>query len=200
MESTQATDNSASQSRSELDRSSSPSAPVHPPPPFREDPALASPTGPPLLPLAASLDEWSPPPVPAGIPCIPELSRCGTATSMPLHHPRTQQSIFVDTVTNMMPIIISAIDIAVVMLCMLNTSLEDTRSRISYIKKAKRAEHGPGSQQAVKAYFTLESDDDLLPHPHEKQLHDIVAWHIQALDAKWYVKPRQGCLLCRDGG
>ena len=193
MESTQARENNAAQSGSELERCSLPSAAVHPPPPFREEPALAPSLGPPLLPLAGSPDEWSPPLVPGGIPCNPALSRYGTATSMPLHHPETQQSIFVDTVTSMMPIIMSAINIAVVMLYMLNTSLEATRSKIAYRKKAKRTEHGLGAGHAVTAYSTLESDEDLLPHPHKKQMHDIVAWHIQALDAKWYVKPRSTC-------
>jgi len=38
-----------------------------------------------------------------------------------------------------------------------------------------------------------EDEGDLLLHPHAQQLLNIVAWHIDNEDAKWYVKPRSTC-------
>ena len=52
---------------------------------------------------------------------------------------------------------------------------------------------GPWSDHANTAFQRLESGEDVLPHPHERQVHDLVAWHIQLLDAKWYMKPWSMC-------
>ena len=91
------------------------------------------------------------------------------------------------------PIIMASIDIAVMMLLMHNTSMEATRSPLAHRKIAKRGDHGPCTKHANAAFEMLESDEDDLPHHHERQVHDLVAWHIELLDAKWYVKPRSTC-------
>jgi hypothetical protein len=38
-----------------------------------------------------------------------------------------------------------------------------------------------------------DEEEDALEHPHVKQMVDLIAWHIGAIDAKWYVKPRSTC-------
>ena len=106
---------------------------------------------------------------------------------MPLNQVPTQQSITALTVKSMMPVIMAIIDLAVVMLCMHNAAMEATRTKLSNKKKIKRAGNGNTS------YPSLHSDEEELQHPHVKQLQDLVAWHIQGMDAKWYVKPRSTC-------
>ena len=93
----------------------------------------------------------------------------------------------------MLPIIMASIDLAVVMLCMQTSAMEATRTNFSHKKKTKRDDHGLCSDLGNTSYPQLESNEDDLQHPHEKQMHDLVAWHIQGLDAKWYVKPRSTC-------
>ena len=93
----------------------------------------------------------------------------------------------------MLPIIMANIDLAVVMLCMQTSAMEASRTNFSHKKKTKRDNHGLCSDLGNTSYPQLESNEDDLQHPHEKQMHDLVAWHIQGLDAKWYVKPRSTC-------
>ena len=38
-----------------------------------------------------------------------------------------------------------------------------------------------------------EEEEDPLQHPHSKQMWDLLAWHVSALDSRWYVKPRSTC-------
>ena len=38
-----------------------------------------------------------------------------------------------------------------------------------------------------------EHDEVALPHPHVKQVADLLAWHIGVENARWYVKPRSTC-------
>ena len=112
---------------------------------------------------------------------------------MPLEQTPTQQSIAANTVTIMLPVIMASIDLAVVMLCMHNEAMEATRTKLSNRKKAKRDDHGLCADLAHTSYPSLQSDEEDMQHPHEKQLQDLVAWHIQGMDAKWYVKPRSTC-------
>ena len=38
-----------------------------------------------------------------------------------------------------------------------------------------------------------EEEDEPLQHPHSKQMWDLLACHVGALDGRWYVKPRSTC-------
>ena len=193
MKAARSTHNVAGHSGSELERRSPSSPPLHRTRSEREVPALQPSPASPLLSVAFSGDEWSPPPAPAGIPCTVAVSRGGIPASMPLHSILTQHSIPVPTVASIVPIIMATIDIAVVMLHMHNTSMEATRTPLANRKKTKRGDIDPYTNHASAAFQRLESDEDVLPHPHERQVHDLVAWHVELLDAKWYVKPRSTC-------
>ena len=93
----------------------------------------------------------------------------------------------------MVPIIIASIDMAVVMVQLQNTTMEACTSQLAKRKKTKLAVEDSGACSSHTAGPRLDPDEDMLPHPHEKQLNDLVAWHIQVMDAKWYVKPRSTC-------
>ena len=80
-------------------------------------------------------------------------------------------------------------DMAVVMLHMHNASMEATKIQLAYSKNSKRRVEDIGIGYANNASPRHEPDKDVLLHLQEKQIHDLVAWHIQVLDAKWYVKP-----------
>ena len=48
----------------------------------------------------------------------------------------------------------------------------------------------------VQSRFSSQIDDDYddaLEYLHEKQILDLVAWHVRTLNTKWYVKPRSTC-------
>ena len=89
--------------------------------------------------------------------------------------------------------IMAIIDMAVVILHIHNTSLEGSKVHTTSRKKSKQDIEGVGVNSAHMALQDYETDNDDLPHLHEKQLHDLIAWHIQVLNAKWYVKPRSTC-------
>lgn len=87
----------------------------------------------------------------------------------------------------------AVIDMCVVMMHMHNASVEATSSLILQRKKSKVGVDGIGIGTSNCAYTRHETEDETLAHLHEKQIIDLVAWHIQVLDAKWYVKPRSTC-------
>jgi hypothetical protein len=51
--------------------------------------------------------------------------------------------------------------------------------------------NGGCSSHKCDTEYGIEGDD--LQHPHENEMIGLLAWHIQVLDAKWYVKPRSTC-------
>ena len=50
-----------------------------------------------------------------------------------------------------------------------------------------------GNDYINTAFPRHEPDDDVLELPHEKQVNDLLAWHIGLLNLRWYVKPRSTC-------
>ena len=87
----------------------------------------------------------------------------------------------------------AVIDMCVVMMHMHISSVEATRSIILQRKKSKVGVDNMGIGTSNNAYIRFEYEEETLEHLHEKQIIDLVAWHIQVLDAKWYVKPRSTC-------
>ena len=146
-----------------------------------------------LTPVSGTGDEWSPPPPPAGNAFPPPASRVGPDASIPLHLPPPQQSITAVRVASIVPMIMAIIDMAVVILHIHSASLEGIRAHIASRKKSKRVDADMGVGSVHMALQELETDNDDLPHPHEKQLHDLIAWHIHVLNSKWYVMPRSTC-------
>ena len=93
----------------------------------------------------------------------------------------------------MVPMIMATIDIAVVILQTHISSLKGIRGHMSSRKKSKRGDADEGVRSVHMSLPEHETDNDDLPHPHEKQLHDLITWHTQVLNSKWYVKPRSTC-------
>ena len=60
-------------------------------------------------------------------------------------------------------------------------------------KKRKRAIGDNGLDKSNPKSAGDVCDDDALEFPHEKQIYDLVVWHINVLDTKWYIKPRSTC-------
>ena len=147
----------------------------------------------PLTPLSSTGDEWSPPPPPGANAFPPAASCAGPTTSIPLHAAPDQHSVTTGRVADMIPMIMAIIDMAVVILHIHSSSLERSEAHIPCRKKLKRGGDDMGVGSAHMALWEHETDTDDISHPHEKQLHDLLAWHIQVLNAKWYVKPRSTC-------
>jgi hypothetical protein len=87
----------------------------------------------------------------------------------------------------------SIIDISVSILEMHNASMEATKALVAHRRKTKRGCEDDDTGTPQGAFSTLDSDDEVLELPHEKQVHDLLAWHVGLLNAKWYVKPRSTC-------
>lgn len=112
---------------------------------------------------------------------------------MPLNTPRQPRSLLRTAVAPAIPILVAIIDMLLVMMHMHNASVEATKSLLLHRKELKVGVDGDGIGTSSNAYSRHESKDETLAHPHEKQILDLVAWHIDILDAKWYVKPRSTC-------
>ena len=93
----------------------------------------------------------------------------------------------------MVPMIMAIIDMAVVILHIHSASFEGRGAHISARKKSKQGGGNADVCSVHKANREHETDNDDLAHPHEKQLNDLIAWHIHVLNSKWYVKPRSTC-------
>ena len=76
------------------------------------------------------------------------------------------------------------IDMAVVMVHIYSSTLEGNRAQLPHRKKTRLGDNVDGTCHSREADSRDESDEESLAHLHEKQVLDIVAWHIQALDAK----------------
>lgn len=94
---------------------------------------------------------------------------------------------------SVIPILMAIIDMAVVMVHIYSSTLEAYKAHLPHMKKSMLGVHGDETYHSREANSREELDEETLAHLHEKQVLDIVAWHIQVLDAKWYVKPRSTC-------
>jgi hypothetical protein len=66
-------------------------------------------------------------------------------------------------------------------------------SSICTQKKLRRRGEGDGLTSAYHVAELDEDEDEPLQHPQLKQMWDLLAWHVGAMDARWYVKPRSTC-------
>jgi hypothetical protein len=82
---------------------------------------------------------------------------------------------------------------SVIMIHMQYASMEAAKARLKKRKKTKREVDVGGSATTNIALTRLGEEEDALEFPHEKQILDLLAWHIHGLGTKWYVKPRSTC-------
>ena len=91
------------------------------------------------------------------------------------------------------PILVAIIDMSMVMMHMHNASVEATKSGLLQRKKSRVAASDGDIGGASSSYSRQECEEETLTNLHKKQILDLVVWHIDVLDAKWYVKPRSTC-------
>ena len=89
--------------------------------------------------------------------------------------------------------VITCIDICVVMLTTYTASAEASKAYIAQRRQFRRRGGGEASTTSNDELRRRDEEEDALEHPHAKQMVDLIAWHIGAMDAKWYVKPRSTC-------
>lgn len=87
----------------------------------------------------------------------------------------------------------TCIDICMAMLAMYITSTEASISHIAHIKQLRKRDVDDVSTTGRNALGLHEVDEVALHHPHAKQVADLLAWHIEVKNARWYVKPRFTC-------
>ena len=79
------------------------------------------------------------------------------------------------------------------MVIMHTTSMDANSTHFAQRKKLRGGEDAGVTDSYRNAACHYEHDEEELEHPHTKQIVDLLAWHIGALDARWYVKPRSTC-------
>ena len=87
----------------------------------------------------------------------------------------------------------TCIDICMAMVAMYTTSTEASIAHIAHKKQLRRIEEDDVTTTRRDAHGRHEEDDTSLPHPHVKQVADLLVWHIEVENASWYVKPRSTC-------
>ena len=96
-------------------------------------------------------------------------------------------------VTAAIHILLACIDICVVMVSMYITSTESCVAHYARRKKLKRSAEEDESNATPSWLSRHVPEEEALEHPHDKQVMDLLAWQVQVMDAKWYVKPRSTC-------
>ena len=135
----------------------------------------------------------SPPPPPS--PCVhgslaPPLP---PRANMPLHQEPFQNAKPTDDVTVATHLLLACIDICVVMVSMYMTSTESCVAQYARRKKLRRSAEEDESDATPSWLSRRVLEEDTLEHPHARQVIDLLAWQVQELDARWYVKPRSTC-------
>ena len=87
----------------------------------------------------------------------------------------------------------ACIDMSVMLMHIQTTTMDTDKVQLAQRKKKKKnLEADVNVRSSLPSQFH-EQEEDALEYPHEKQILDLIAWHIRTLDTKWYVKPRSTC-------
>ena len=163
------------QSEAELDSPSTRLAPLDPLPCVREGPA------PPARPSFS---------VPSGKHV---RGMCSPPANIPLHHAQNRSSVMTPAIACAIRTLLTYIDICVVIITMHIATTEASGGH-SLHRKRLRMKNADGVYVSPNDLaMRHESKDDAYGDLHVKQLMDLVAWHIEVLNTKWYVKPRSTC-------
>lgn len=135
------------------------------------------------------VDVWSPPPPPGASPPTAAGDPCLGEANIPLHPIQPSQSNICLDAWTVVPLLAACIDMSVTIVQMHIAS--DTQGANRKKQKTRAAAAGVLSPRRHTDF--CEVDGDMLSHPHAHQLLNIVSWHIDNEDAKWYVKPRSTC-------
>ena len=96
-------------------------------------------------------------------------------------------------ITEAIPVVMACINMSLAIMHMYTTTSEASRTHFSYKKRSKRWTEDHGVDAAPNPFARHAPEEEDLEHPLTKELFDLLAWHVQVLDAKWYVKPRSTC-------
>ena len=135
----------------------------------------------------------SPPRASPPVPCKPPPPPCGDPATIPLHNAPTTRSITTLDLGHAIRIVLTCIDMCVAMVTM---HIASTEATTSYLKTRKKLRGGECLGVSDPPHITCarhDPDADELEHPHAKQVFDLLAWHIDLQNARWYVKPRSTC-------
>lgn len=132
-------------------------------------------------------------PRPTQRPCIPAAFPTGGPANIPLQLPRTPCLVPTQDVSAALRILLSCIDICVAILVLHTTSTEARETHFAQRKQLKRRHaedecvvpHVPPGRH-MPSHTAIDN-------PHVRQIVDLVAWHIDMENARWYVKPRSTC-------
>ena len=89
--------------------------------------------------------------------------------------------------------IMTSINICLLMIVMYITTTESSEAHFAHRKKLRRRGEGDVLMSTHHATELHEDEEEPLQHPHLKQMLDLLAWHVGAMDGRWYVKPRSTC-------
>jgi hypothetical protein len=89
--------------------------------------------------------------------------------------------------------LMTSINICVVMIVMYITTMESSEARYAHRKKLRRRGDCDVDMSTLRTTELVEDEEEPLQDLHSKQMLDLLAWHVGALDGRWYVKPRSTC-------
>lgn len=101
--------------------------------------------------------------------------------------------MFTPEIVKAIHIVSTCIDICMAMMAMYITSTEASLAHIAHRKQLKIRDGDDVSTTGLSALRRHGMEEDVLHHPHAKQVADLLAWHIEVDNARWYVKPRSTC-------
>lgn len=133
---------------------------------------------------------WSPPCLPSDAPYAPHVAPCTGPANIPLHLAPNPHSMATPDITAAIRIVLTCIDVCIVMIAMYTISTEASKGHLAHKNKLKMRRNVDNVYISSRSQLEHEHEDDALEHLHEKQVFDLLAWHIGVVDAKWYVKPR----------
>lgn len=156
-----------------------------PAPPAR--PALSPPSG------KHARGMWSPPGLPVPSLPVPAMFPFGDPANIPLHHAENPDSVLTPTIASVIRTLLTCIDICVIIITMHIATTEGGGGHTSQRKRVRMSPTSAVYASTQDLAMRSQPDGDPGGNLHVKQLMDIVACHIDALNTKWYVKPRSTC-------
>ena len=87
----------------------------------------------------------------------------------------------------------TCIDLCVLIITMYITTTETTDAIFAQRKKQRRRMTDDVSRLVDDHREGEDYEDNVSELPHAKQMTDLLAWHVGAMSARWYVKPKSTC-------
>ena len=121
------------------------------------------------------------------------MGACAGAANIPLHTPPTTFLTGTLDVNSAIHAILTSIQICVSMIVMHITTTESSDPHLAQRKKLRRRCEGDVSTSTHNTTEAHSEEDEAFQFLHAKQMVDVLAWHVGAMNGRWYVKPRSTC-------